>query len=107
MAQTKDVERLKRRIPAISDELARDLTDDAERFIKAYTGRRDVPDGLRHVITQLAVIYYNRQGIEGETSHGEGVSRSMELLPDDIKRQLLPYRVARVGSVNPYETCHC
>lgn len=100
MATSTDVKKLLRRIPDAEEALAADMLDDAEAFILAYTGRTDIPETLYHIVVQLAVIYYNRMGMEGETSHSEGVSRTVEMLPEDIRRQLNPYRIARTKAVS-------
>ncbi len=91
------LERLKRRIPDAGDEaLLNDLLDAAADIILAYTGRREVPDALKNVQIALAVMTYNRMGMEGESSHNEGgISRSVEALPEDIRRQLNPFRLTR------------
>lgn len=94
-------ERLALRIPKASQAEREALLEDAEGMILAYTGRRTLPETLETAKVQLAVVLYNRQGIEGETGHSEGgVSRSMEALPEEIRRQIAPYRLARVVSVH-------
>ena len=71
----------------------------------AYTGRMTLPGALETALVQLAVVLYNRQGIEGQTAHSEGgVSRSMEGIPQEILRQAAPYRLARIVRVNAHET---
>ena len=56
---------------------------------------------LESAKVQLAVVLYNRQGTEGQTSHSEGgVSRTMEGLPEDIRKQIAPYRLARIVKVS-------
>ena len=90
-------ERLKLRLPGVQEELVQMLLEDAEGVLLAYTGRKSLPDVLQTAQIQLACCLYNRMGIEGETAHTEGgVSRTMEALPDDIRRQAAPYRVAKV-----------
>ena len=94
-------ERMKARAPDISDDLCAALLGDARDMILAYTGRTELPPGLVAAQVQLALVLYNRMGIEGETAHSEGgVSRSMEGLPADIRAQLTPYRVAKVVNMH-------
>ena len=94
------LEKLKRRIPDAADEaLLRDLLSDAEQYILAYTGRDEVPEALEGVQVALAAIAYNRMGMEGESSHSEGgVSRSAEALPEDLRRVLNAFRLAKAVS---------
>ena len=89
--------RLKRRLPDAADEtLLQDLLDDAGRFIRAYTGRDTVPEPLEGAQISLAAAMFNRMGMEGESSHSEGgVARTAEMLPEDLKRWLNGWRVAR------------
>ena len=76
--------------------LLQDLLDDAGRFIRAYTGRESVPEALEGAQLALAAAMFNRMGMEGETRHGEGsVERVAELLPEDVRRQINPYRLAK------------
>lgn len=91
------LERLKRRIPDSKDEaLMNDLLTDAQGMILAYTGRDSVPLVLQGAQIEIAAMLFNRMGMEGESSHSEGsVSRSADSLPEYIRRQLNPFRLAR------------
>ena len=91
------LEKLKRRIPdAANDALLNDLLDAAAAQILAYTGRTALPEALEGAQLALAAMLYNRMGMEGERAHSEGgVSRSAESLPERLRRQLNPYRLAR------------
>lgn len=83
----KQLSKLKHRLNIVSnekDELLNDFLDSAKNEIMA---RRypfgDFPEGLdiRYASLQLeiAVVMYNKQGAEGQTSHSEnGVNRSYE-----------------------------
>lgn len=94
-------ERLIARLPCESPEKLEALYLDAVGMVLAYTGRQTLPAQLETAVVQLAMILYNREGIEGETSHSEGgVSRTMEGLPDEIRRQIAPYRLARIVKVS-------
>lgn len=98
-------ERLKARLPSAKEAELTALLEDAEGMILAYTGRRLLPSALETAQVQLAVVLYNRQGIEGQTAHSEGgVSRTMEDLPDGVKRQIAPYRLARIVRMSGDET---
>lgn len=89
--------RLKRRLPdAQDDALLKDLLDEAEAFLCAYTRRDALPAGLEDAQVRVAAVLFNRMGMEGEVSHSEGgVSRTAEMLPEDLKRWLNGWRVAR------------
>lgn len=87
---------------------ATDLTKDAilnvmlsraERELLAVTHRTRLPDGLVNVQVDMAIIAYNRRGIEGESSHSEGsVSRTMMAdLTKNMRDNINSYRLARVG----------
>ena len=91
------LEKLKRRIPDAGDDaLLNDLLDAAAAQILAYTGRTALPEALEGAQLELAAMLYNRMGMEGERAHSEGgVSRSAESLPERLRRQLNPYRLAR------------
>ena len=91
------LERLKRRIPDGKDEaLLNDLLSDAQGMILAYTGRDSVPLVLQGAQVEIAAMLFNRMGMEGESSHSEGsVSRTAESLPEYIRRQLNPFRLAK------------
>lgn len=91
------LERLKKRVPdAKDDALLNELLKAAGDAVCAYTGRAKVPAPLESAQICLAAIGYNRMGMEGEISRSEGsVSRSVEALPEDIRRQLNPWRLAR------------
>ena len=91
------LEKLKRRLPdAKDDALLSDLLEEARSFILSYTGRSDVPQRLGDAQVRIAAIFYNRMGMEGESSHGEGgVTRTAEALPEDLKRWLNRERLAK------------
>lgn len=98
-------ERLKARLPGADGNMLEALMDDAEGMILAYTGRQTLPKALETAQVQLAVVLYNRQGIEGQTGHSEGgVSRTMEAFPEDIRKQIAPHRLARIVKVSGHET---
>ena len=89
--------KLKRRLPDAKDEpLLNDLLEEAGAFICAYTGRKNVPEALGDAQVRIAAMLYNRMGMEGERSHGEGgVTRTAEALPGDLKSWLNGWRLAR------------
>ena len=91
------LDKLKRRIPDAQDEaLLADLLSDAGNMILAYTLREGVPDALQAAQVEIAAMLYNRMGMEGESSHGEGsVSRGVDSLPEYVRRQLNPWRLAK------------
>ena len=94
------IDRMKLRIvplpAAATDELLQEMIDSAGETITAYTGRSSTPEALAGTQLDLAVIRFNQLGIEGETSHSEGgVSRSISDIPDNIRRILDPWRLAR------------
>ena len=91
------LDKLRRRIPdAANEELLADLLSAAADMICAYTMRASVPEKLSGAQIEIAVILFNRMGMEGESSHAEGsVSRSAESLPEYLRRQLNPWRAAK------------
>jgi hypothetical protein len=94
------IDRMKLRIvplPAVAtDALLQEMIDSAGETILAYTGRSTLPDALVGAQLDLAVIRFNQLGVEGESSHSEGgVSRSISDIPDNIRRILNPWRLAR------------
>lgn len=94
------LDKVKARLPTLSgdgrDALICALLDDATDLTLSYLGRSSLPEACQGAVIRLAVILYNRVGMEGETSHTEGgVSISGEALPEEIKALLRPYRVAR------------
>lgn len=99
------MERLRARLPDAEQEMLGALLEDAEGMILAATGRSALPPPLCTAQVQLAAALYNRQGMEGQTAHSEGgVSRTLEFLPEDIRRQIAPYRLAKIVKVSADET---
>ena len=89
--------KLKRRLPdAADDALLNDLLEQAGAFIRAYTRRNEIPEGLEDAQIHIAAILFNRMGMEGESVHSEGgVSRTAEALPEDLRSWLNGWRLAR------------
>ena len=78
-----------------SDELLLSLLQDAAALICALTWRDQVPPGLCSAQIRLALIFYNRMGMEGEKEHSEGdVKRSADDLPDALRREIFSFRRA-------------
>lgn len=79
--------------------------DDAELFadlakedILRETNRTYVPSTLISAQIDIAVIRYNRRGVEGEASRSEGaISSAFESLPDYIIKMVRSKRLAGVG----------
>ncbi|MGN0595773.1 MAG: phage head-tail connector protein [Ruminiclostridium sp.] len=69
------------------------LLSEAQDTILDIIGREELPARLISVQVELAVIAYNKQGAEGESSRSEGgISRSfVDGLPDDLKQRLRNY----------------
>ena len=79
-----------------SDALLLSLLRDAAALIRALTWRSSVPPELENAQLRLAVIFFNRMGMEGETDHTEGdVRRSQQDLPDALRREICAYRLAK------------
>lgn len=79
------------------DPLLLSLLSDAAALICALTWRKTVPQALENACVRLAVILYNRMGMEGEREHSEGdVKRAVIDLPEDLRREIFAYRRAVV-----------
>lgn len=91
------LDRLKRRLPDAGDEqLLMELLEDAGMMIRAYTLRSEIPEVLEGAQLEIAAMLFNRMGMEGENAHAEGsLSRSVESLPEYVRRQLNPFRLVR------------
>lgn len=95
------IDRLKARLQPIvePDNVLEDLITSAGEDILLFTNRTEVPEVLKGMQVDLAVIRYNQRGIEGESSHSEGgVSRSISSLPPEKVALLTDMRLARTVS---------
>lgn len=79
------------------DDLLNMCLEDAQNEILDYTNRDTFVTRMEALQRELGVIYYNRQGSEGENSRSEGgisVSYSTEI-PEAIKSRLNTYRLLK------------
>ncbi len=77
------------------DALLLSLLRDAASLICALTWREEIPPALFSAQVRMAVIFFNRMGMEGEREHAEGdVRRSAEDLPESLRREIFSYRRA-------------
>ena len=98
MTQQELIAQMRLRLPdqEAGDELLSALLRDAAALICALTWRQRVPEDLQNAQLRLAVIFYNRMGMEGEKEHTEGdVRRAADDLPDALRREICSYRLAR------------
>ncbi|MDD3840764.1 MAG: phage head-tail connector protein [Clostridia bacterium] len=72
------------------DDLLNLYLEDAKDTILEMTHLSELSVSLLGVQVELAIIYYNKQGIEGQTSHSEGgISRSFEEgIPESIMKKI-------------------
>lgn len=88
------VEKLKVRLNEEDTALLEQLLEDAETEILDYCNRDVLLPRMLGLQRELAIVYYNRLGSEGESSRSEGgvsVSYSTDI-PENIKRRLNSYR---------------
>lgn len=90
---------------AVSDEKTDAFLLRAENTIKDITGRNSVPEQLYDVQAEVALIYFNRSGTEGETRRSEGeITADFERdLPQQILRRLRNYP-RKVGALSAADT---
>jgi hypothetical protein len=101
------LERLKTLAGIIGDSqdgLLAALLDDALEWMSLYAGRPEwmnaLPDSLNGLRVRVALNNYNRRGVEGMSGASEGgVSRTIEAIPEDIRRALNGWRLARIVSI--------
>lgn len=82
-----------------SDEaLMIDLIEEAVALVLDYTGQKKLVGNLAIYVKRLAIVNYNRLGLEGETQRSEGgVTNYLETgIPKDIRQGLNQYRIAKV-----------
>lgn len=92
------VSSLTTRLQISDSELAIDLIKEAIAQVLDYTGQKKLVGNMDIYVKKLAVINYNRLGIEGETQRSEGgVTNYLETgIPKDIRQGLNRYRIAKV-----------
>ena len=96
------LEKLKIKLRDTDDKLLTQLLEDAENDILDYTNRNVLLPKMEGLQRDLAIIYYNRLGSEGESSRSErGISVSYQM-PESIKSRLKSYR--RLKAVNMVES---
>lgn len=79
------------------DESLKLLLDDVRDDLIVWTNRDALPSSLESTQRHIAVLRYNKQGIEGQTSHSEGgISRSFEDLPKSLQNAINQKRLAKV-----------
>lgn len=83
------------------DDLLNLLLEDASTEILDFCNRDILPVKAEALQRELAIIYYNRVGSEGESSRSEGavsVSYFTEI-PDNIKSRLIAFRRLKLVGV--------
>lgn len=88
------IDKLKARLNEKDTTLLEQLLEDAEAEILDYCNRDVLLPRMLGLQRELAIIYYNRLGSEGEASRSEGgvsVSYSTDI-PENIKRRLTSFR---------------
>lgn len=98
----REVERLKMRLSIPDSDFKQDdyltmLLEDAESEILDFTNRDTLTPRLIPLCRELAIVYYNRQGTEGESSRSEGgISISYVTdIPESIKSRLTSHRLLK------------
>lgn len=84
------------------DDLLNMILEDAESEILDFCNRDMLPIKAESLQRELAIIYYNRLGSEGESSRSEGgvsVSYSTEI-PENIKNRLIAFRRLKLVGVS-------
>ena len=88
------IDKLKVRLNEEDTALLEQLLEDAETEILDYCNRDVLLPRMFGLQRELAIVYYNRLGSEGESSRSEGgvsVSYSTDI-PENIKKRLNTYR---------------
>ena len=88
------IDKLKVRLNEEDTVLLEQLLEDAEAGMLDYCKRDVLLPRMLGLQRELAIVYYNRLGSEGESSRSEGgvsVSYSTDI-PENIKRRLNSYR---------------
>ena len=95
------VEKLQVRLKEKDTDLLEQLLEDAEAEILDYCNRNILLPRMFGLQRELAIIYYNRLGSEGESSRSEGgvsVSYSTDI-PENIKSRLMAFRRLKLVGV--------
>ncbi len=92
------VSSLSTRLQVSDNDLVTDLIKEAIAQVLDYTSQKKLVGNMDIYVKKLAVINYNRLGIEGETQRTEGgVTNYIETgIPKDIRLGLNHYRIAKV-----------
>ena len=88
------------------DVLLNQVLVDAQAEILDYCNRDTLLEKLNPLVRELAIIYYNRMGSEGESSRSEGnISVSyVNDMPENIKARLKAYRSLKLARMVQYES---
>ena len=98
MSKERDIEKIMTLTGEKDEDLIELLLDDAEEFVKSYTGRKNIVTGLEKAVRDLAVIALNRMGTEGEKARSEGGENyTFDDAPKQIYDTMNRFRLARVG----------
>lgn len=95
---TEIVSALSTRLENVNNALLTELVKESIAQVLDYTGQKKLVGSMDIYVKKLAVINYNRLGIEGETQRSEGgVTNYLETgIPKDVRQGLNRYRIAKV-----------
>lgn len=95
---TEIVSALSTRLENTNNALLSELVKESIAQVLDYTGQKKLVGSMDIYVKKLAVINYNRLGIEGETQRSEGgVTNYLETgIPKDVRQGLNRYRIAKV-----------
>lgn len=95
---TEIVSALSTRLENTNKALLTELVKESIAQVLDYTGQKKLVGSMDIYVKKLAVINYNRLGIEGETQRSEGgITNYLETgIPKDIRQGLNRYRIAKV-----------
>ena len=94
---TEIVSALSTRLENVNNALLTELVKESIAQVLDYTGQKKLVGSMDIYVKKLAVINYNRLGIEGETQRSEGgITNYLETgIPKDIRQGLNSYRIAK------------
>ena len=93
---TEMVSALSTRLENVNNALLTELVKESIAQVLDYTGQKKLVGSMNIYVKKLAVINYNRLGIEGETQRSEGGITNYLGIPKDIRQGLNRYRIAKV-----------